>query len=132
EHVRGVAAAAIDAERARPRAILLVAPLTDRALAAADPREDDDLAPRRHRRAVRPGGDGLAGDLVAHGQGQVHAARTHFELLAAAEIEKAFADMEVAVTDAGGRHLDEHFLTGRLRRRPVVALQGPVENGDVV
>src|SRR5436305_14955763 len=46
EHVRGIAAAAIDAERARPRAILLVAALTDRAFAAADPGEDDDLAPR--------------------------------------------------------------------------------------
>src|SRR5882757_10823680 len=48
-----------------------------------------------------------------------------------AEIVAAFPDMQVAVADAGGLHLDQHLRSHRLRRRLIHLSQGRVEIGNL-
>ena len=59
----------------------------------------------------------LADVLVAERHRQLHAAIGEAHALAAAEIEIAVGEMQVAVADAGGQHLQQHLGAGRLGRR---------------
>ena len=70
---------------------------------------------------VGPDRDHLADILVAERHRQLHAAVVQAQLLAAAEIEIAVGQMQIAVADAGGQHLQQHLGARRLRRRRLVA-----------
>src|SRR5262249_21565329 len=100
--------------------------------AAADPREHQALVAERYALGARPDGDHLADRLVAQGHRQLEPARGHVELLAAAEIVFAAADVDVAVADAGGEHAAQHLGAARGRRRLLGALQRSAEFHDVV
>ena len=54
---------------------------------------------------------------------QLHAALDDAQLLAAAEVEVAVGQMQVAVADAGGEHLQQHLGAGRLGRGMLRHLQ---------
>src|SRR5437867_768100 len=99
-----IAAVAIDAERARLRAQMLVAGNANRALAAADPRKHQAHLAGPDTLGVRPGGDHFADGLVAHGQREGNAAVLERHALAVTEIVAALPDVQVAVADA--RRLD--------------------------
>ncbi|MGY4593815.1 hypothetical protein ACVWXL_001561 [Bradyrhizobium sp. GM22.5] len=137
QHVVGIAAVAIDAERARRQAHVLVTGETGRAFAATDPGIDQpDIADLHvalvRRLHVRAEGEHLADRLVPHGQRQVDAAVLQRERLAAvAEIVATFPNVKVAMADAGGLHLDQHLRAGRLRRGLIELLQRRLEIGDL-
>jgi hypothetical protein len=75
--------------------------------------------------------DHLADVLVAERHRQLHAAVFQAHALAAAEIEIAVGQMQVAVADAGGQHLEQHLGAGRLRRRIFVALKRLAAGADL-
>src|SRR6185295_5685819 len=118
-----VAAGGPGAERARCQTEQLVAPLADRARAAADPRVDGVALADLDTLRIRPQRHHLAGNLVAHGEGQLHAALLDGDLVSPAEIEVAVPDVHVAVTDTGGFDAHEHLLADGLWRRVVTGLQ---------
>src|SRR6185437_15360772 len=114
--VIGIAAGAEDAEEARLRAELLLPAPADRAVAAADPREDDAPLAGDDSLGLGPGRQHLAHRLVAHGERQPHAALGQLQPLAAAEIVMPFPEMDVAVADAGGEDAEQHLAALRARR----------------
>ena len=59
----------------------------------------------------------LADGLVSHGQRQLDAAVGDGETLAAAEIEIAVGNVQIAVAHAGGQHLEQHLAAGGRRGR---------------
>jgi hypothetical protein len=118
-----IAAGGPGAERARGQTEQLVTPLADRARAAADPRVDGVALADLDTLRSRPRRHHLAGNLVAHGEGQLHAALLQGHLVAPAEIEVAVPDVHVAVTDPGGFDAHEDLLAGGLRRRVLTQLQ---------
>ena len=65
----------------------------------------------------------LADALVPHGERQLDAALRDGEPLAAAEVEIAVRNVQVAVTDAGGQHLHQHLGAGRRGGRLLGELQ---------
>src|SRR5215471_5704224 len=118
QHVRRVGARAIYAEVTRPgNAIVVLVGLADIALAAADPRVHESLLPDLHPLCF---GAELLHDaerFVSKREGRNAASILHVEALAAAEIEVAVPNMQVAVADAGARDANEGL--GALRRRSV-------------
>ncbi len=117
DHVRRVAAVDEDAEAAHGAAQIVVAAQACRAIAAADPRIGEHALPDLDAFGIGPDGDHLADILVAERYRQLHAAVGDAQFLAAAEIEIAVGKMQVAVADAGGQHLEQHFGALGLRRR---------------
>ena len=81
--------------------------------------------------ASRPDGDHLADVLVAERYRQLHAALFHAQAVAAAEIEIAVGQMQVAVADAGGQNLQQDFGALRLRRRLLVEPQRLAADADL-
>ena len=75
---------------------------------------------RQHARAdldafgVRAGRDHLADILVAERHRQLHAAVGEAHPLAAAEVEPAVRQMQIAVADAGGQNFQQNFAALRL------------------
>ncbi len=110
----GKAAVAVDAERARRVAQVLVAGDAQRALAAADPREDDAAVADGDTLGVGADGHHRAGDLMAERARRLQRAR-HVELGVAAEVEVAIVQVHVAVANAAGRHAHDDFAALRLR-----------------
>ena len=135
-HVVGIAAVAIDAERSRLQAHVLVAGEAHLAFAAAEPgidqRDVADLEIAGGSLGIRPERHDFADGLMAHGARQRHAAILQRQRLASvAEIVAAFPDMQVAVADAGRLHLDQDLGSRRLRGRLIHLFQGGVELGDL-
>src|SRR5207248_6066450 len=98
--------------------------LADDRLAAADPRVNQARLPD-----LDPPGSGSqrfddAQRLVPQGERRNTATLLDVKALAAAEVEKAFPDVEVGVADAGARHAHEHFAALGLRRAGEHLLQG--------
>src|SRR5690606_31632436 len=65
----------------------------------------------------------LADILMPERHRPLHAAILPTEALAAAEIEPAIRQVEIAMADAGGQHLEQHFGALGLRRRLLIELQ---------
>ena len=63
---------------------------------------------------LRPDRHHLADVLVAERHRQLHAAVVQAQALAAAEIEIAVGQMQIAVADAGRQHLQQDLGAGRL------------------
>ena len=82
------------------------------ALAAADPGIDHGLVADLGALGVGADGHHLAHDLVAHGARRIHGLCGRV-LVAAAHVEEAFPQMDVAVADAGGGDAHQHL--GALR-----------------
>ena len=112
EDVFGIAAGDLDAELARLGADVLLVALAGGALAAADPREDDealaDLAAFEQRLSIRAHGAERAFDLVAQRVGQGASARP-VDLVAIAEVDMAVLQVDVRVADAGMGDLHHDF-----------------------
>ena len=69
---------------------------------------------------------------MAHGHGQLGAKIRRCQTAAAAQVEKALADMHIAVADPGGRNLDQHFLALRHRLFTQAQLQRLAPFDDLV
>src|SRR6185436_15591152 len=117
EHVRGVRASAVDADDAASRnAVVVLSGLAHRALAAADPRVDQAFLADLHAFHARADLFDDAKGLVAEGERRDAAALLDVEALAAAEVEEAFPDVHVRMTDAAPRDAHQHFAAGGPRR----------------
>ena len=120
EDVFGIAAGDLDAELARLGADVFLVALAGGALAAADPREDDealaDLAAFEQGLRIRADSRERAFDLVAQRVRQ-RAALGPVELVAIAEVDMAVLQVDVRMADAGVGDLHHHFRA--LRRRDV-------------
>jgi hypothetical protein len=68
---------------------------------------------------VRTHGDDFADILVAHGEREFYAPISELQPLAAADIVKAFPDMQIAVADAGGYNLEQDLGACGLWGRPL-------------
>ena len=102
------------------------------ALAAADPGIDDAPVADGHILGLGADRQNLADDLVAHGEGQLDAAVGDVDALAAAEVEEALPDVEVAVAHAAGRDPHQHLGPLRDRVRIVPPLERPAPRDDLV
>jgi len=80
----------------------------------ADPGIDHRLVADLRAFGVRAQRHDFANDLMAHGARRIHGLLGR-HLVAAAHVEIAFPQMDVAVADAGGGDTHQHF--GTLRRR---------------
>ena len=69
--------------------------------------------------------------LMAERHRQLHAAVFETHALSAAEVEIAVGQVQIAVTDAGGQHLQQHFRAGWLGRRIFVALKRLAAGADL-
>src|SRR6202020_1776564 len=108
QHMSSAAAIDADAEKALLGAEIFIARQTVAALAAADPWENRTLSADQILRHVRADFLDGAGDLVAEGEGQCHAARG-VELLAAAEIGIAVLDVKVGMAKSAALDPDQNF-----------------------
>ena len=129
--MRRIAAVAIDAEKTRRGAKLLVAALAYRTSATTDPGIDQPLVTNLDAARLGADRDHLADILVAHGERQLHAAILQTEYLSAAEIVKTFPDMQVAMTDAGRQHLEQHLAAGRFGVDPLGELHWLAATADL-
>ena len=111
-----VAAVAEHADAARLEAQLLVAAEADAAFAASHPGIHQPPVADRHAARLRADRHDLADVLMAERDRQLHSALDDAQALAAAEIEVAVGQMQIAVADAGGEHLEQHLGAGRLGR----------------
>src|SRR5215475_383523 len=119
QHVAGITAVGRDAEMPRRGAQVLRAQPAPRAGAAADPRKDRDLAPRRRHGIGRDSCSGAfddAGDLVAEREGQ-GAARRDVEPFVAGQPEVAVVYVQVGMAHAAA--LDSHQYLAALWVRAV-------------
>src|SRR5580698_310496 len=96
----GIAARAEHPDAEWRAAELLVAPLAHGAFPATQPRMDQPAIADLDAGNVRTHGDDFADILVAHGEREFYAPIRKLQPLAAADIVKAFPDMQIAVTDA--------------------------------
>ncbi len=127
----GIAAVGEHAEALHGAAEILLAALADRAVAAADPGMRQPAVADLDALRVGPDRHHLADVLVAERHRQLHAAVFEAHALAAAEIEIAVGQMQVAVADAGGQHLQQHLGAGGLGRRIFVALKRLAAGADL-
>src|SRR5262249_54102673 len=102
QHVTGMAAVRKYAEAFHGAAEVFLAAPARPAGPAADPRVCQHAGADAYALGARSGRDYLADILMAQRQWQLHAALGETEALAAAEIEPAIGEMQVAVADAGG------------------------------
>ena len=102
--------------------------------AAADPGIDDDPLADLDALAARVGAErqDLARHLVAHGEGELHAAVGHADALALAQVVVAVPDVDVGVADPAGADAHHDLAAPRLRVRVVPPLQRPAPVGDLV
>ncbi len=112
EDVFGIAAGDLDADLARLGADVFLVTLAGGALAAADPREDDealaDLAAFEQRLRIGANGRERAFDLVAERVGQ-RAALGPVDLVAIADVDMAVLQVDVGMADAGEGDLHERL-----------------------
>jgi hypothetical protein len=116
ENVRGEAAIDGDAEMAGLVAEMLIAAPAGTAGAAADPGIDCVECRLIDRAGFGPGGDGVAGNLMAERERKA-AQRTDIELFAVSQVEIPVLEMKVAVADAAIRDADEHLAALRNGQR---------------
>ena len=115
EHVAGVTAVHLNADLARLRAQMFVAPLAEHALAATDPRIDDDAPANPDVARVRSRGFDRTFDLMTEREGQGLPA-CKIELLPRPKIEIAVVEMQVRMAYAAVANADEHFRALRYRQ----------------
>ena len=115
----GIAARAKHADAERRTAELLVAAPAYCAFPAAQPRMDQPPVADLDAFGIRTHRDDVADILVTHGQWKFHAPISELQPLAAAEIVKAFPDMQIAVADTGSDNLEQDLGPGRLGGRPL-------------
>ena len=99
--------------------------------AAADPRKDDALVTDGYAGRIGAQCDGFADDLVAHGEGEFHAAAFDGGSFAVAEIEIAVPDVYVGMAYAACRHLHQDFRTLRFRVGVFGAFQGVLPHSTI-
>src|SRR5215831_14356757 len=122
-HVIGIAAVGEHAEAFhRAAEILLTAPARA-AGTAADPRMRNHPHTDLDALRVRSGRHHLAYILVPERHWQLHATVGETQALAAAKIEPAIGEMQIAMADARREHFKQHLRARRLRRRLLVAFQ---------
>jgi hypothetical protein len=119
-----VAAVGIYAEAARREAHVVLLGQAFLACAAAEPGEHDAQVADPNADCVRSELRHAADDLMPHRKRQHDAAILQRHPLAAADIVVALPDVQIGVTDAAMRHLDQHLGALRLRRRQFEFLQG--------
>ena len=107
DDVARIAAVHHDAEMSCLGAQVLVAVAARRTFAAADPRIDRDLAPRRDV-GLRTRCLDHAGDLMAESERQ-RAAGADVELPVGGELEEAVLDVQVGMADAAPLDAHQHF-----------------------
>ncbi len=113
QHVGGVAALRLNADLARLRAKMFVAAPADRALAAADPWINHIAFADGDAAHIRPHGCKLAFDFMTKRKRKRPAAGK-FRASSAAEIEIAFMQVNVGMTDAAMTDANQHFGAFRL------------------
>jgi hypothetical protein len=128
----GIAAVAMNAEATWLHAEVFIAVATDRADAAADPGIDEahfaDLT------VGRLGSDrkDLARGLMTKGQRQLDATVLQRESPAAAEIEAAFPEMQVGMTNSSGLDGDHNFIVGGFWIGQIYFFQWATEINDLI
>ena len=131
-----VAARSKNAEKARLRAEVFLARLADGAFATADPRKHEVLAADRDAGCAwvnaGPERHHLSGYLVAHREGQRHAAVGDAEPPGRAKIVAALPQMQIAVAHPGSQGAHQHFAAVRDRRRLLGPLQRLPELRDII
>ena len=130
-HKIGVAAVGKHAEAAHGAAQILIAAQANRAGAATDPRVGQQHLANFNALDLGSDGHHFANVFVPERHRQIHAAILQTHPLAAAKIEIAVGEVQVAVADPGGEDLQEHLGAGRLRRRLLVALERLTANADL-
>ena len=132
DHMIAIAAVREHAEKLWFAAKLPLTCLADIAFAATDPRKHQPCVADLHIFDVRSDRHDLADNLMAHGQRQLDAAIQQVHaLLASAHLIEAVPDVQVAVADAGGFDLEQHFAARRLRRGALHALQRRAALADI-
>src|SRR5258705_10808231 len=96
----GVAARPLDADHTRRHAVIIQAFAAARAFTAARPWIDETIGADGRIGCFGPSSDNAAERLMAQRHRRLHAAFAHVQALAAAKIEVAFTDVEVAVAHA--------------------------------
>src|SRR5579864_5367821 len=102
----GIAAVPVDADVAGVQAKILESAAADVARAAADPRVDQIVPADLDSLRVRAAGDRFARSFVPECERKFHAALGEGQPAPMPEVISAFPDVDVAVADPGGLHLD--------------------------
>src|SRR6185503_16464274 len=108
-----------------------VAALTWAAGAAADPRMRQPAVADLDSLSVRAECDDLADIFVTECNRKLHAAIGKAHPLAAAQIEPAIGEVQIAVADARGQDLQQNLCAFRLRRGLLIELQRLTANADL-
>src|SRR6516165_3362734 len=122
-HVIGIAAVGEHAEAFHCAAEILLTAPARAAGTAADPRMRNHPHTDLDALRVRSDRHHLANILVPERHWQLHAAFGETQALAAAKIEPAIGEMQIAMADARREHFKQHLRALRLRRRLLVAFQ---------
>src|SRR6185437_8451475 len=118
-----VAAIAEYAETLHGAAEIFFVAFTGRALAATNPRMREHTRADLDALGIGPHGNDFADVFMAKRDRQFHAAILQAHALAAAEVEPAIVEMQVAVANAGGDDFQQHLGACRLWRRLLPELQ---------
>ncbi len=113
------------------RAEIVLVALARRASAAANPRIRQHALSDLDALGLGADSHHLADVLVPERHRQLHAAVLQAHPLAAAKIEIAVGEVQIAVADAGGENLQQDLGAGRLRRRRLVALERLAADADL-
>src|SRR5579863_6639164 len=114
-----VTAGAEHTDAERRTAELLIATPAYRAFPTAEPRMHQPPVADLDAFGIRTDRNDFADILVAHGQGQFHPPVSELQPLPAADIVKAFPDMQIAVADTGRHDFEQDLGAGRLGGGPL-------------